>query len=240
MNGIKDLSKIYRKIILGKLSPKDFYIIYNKLNIVVNIVQHISKDDKLLDFINMSNILEYIKEVQIYIETNINLEYCKKYDDISFDKFNLNYIHEIMLFNLNYNDKLTNDYNIFLDNYNKFIHIKNDLDKIIKDNEQNTKKQDNNDYIKIHECPKTEPALVGTTRRLNILKKIDINAKTLPFLKDMEIKNHNGSNSMIYSPNIHQISKSIFKYKDIFLDNLSKLLNKILTNWLNKKQIPIN
>ena len=37
LGGIKDLSKIYRKIILGKLSPRDFYTFYFNLNIVNNI-----------------------------------------------------------------------------------------------------------------------------------------------------------------------------------------------------------
>ena len=52
LNGIKDLSKIYRKIILGKLSPKDFYIIYNNLTTVNNIFLHVSKDTTLLNYID--------------------------------------------------------------------------------------------------------------------------------------------------------------------------------------------
>ena len=122
-----------------------------------------------------------ITEIQQYIIDNLNLEACQKYDDLSFDKFNLNYIFDIMLFNNNYSDSLNKTYDTFKNYYTKLIKIKEFLDLSIKDYEIKTssnnssttinKKNENSDYIKLHECPKTEPALVGTTRRLNVLKK---------------------------------------------------------------------
>ena len=248
LNGIKDLSKIYRKIILGKLSPKDFYIIYNNLTTVNNIYLHISNDITLLEYIDTENVTFCISEIKEYINKNLDLECCKKYDDLSFDKFNLNHIFEIMLFNIEFSEDLNNKYNTFKNYYTKLIKIKDFLDLSIKEyeckNNSNTstnKKNENSDYIKLHECPKTEPALIGTTRRVNILKKIINNLTCNEFnLQTIEIKSHNGSNSMITSNEINTISKNILKYKEIFFDTLNKEFSKFANNFIQQFELQIN
>uniref|UniRef100_A0A6C0LD86 DNA mismatch repair proteins mutS family domain-containing protein n=1 Tax=viral metagenome TaxID=1070528 RepID=A0A6C0LD86_9ZZZZ len=248
LNGIKDLSKIYRKIILGKLSPKDFYIIYNNLTTVNNIFLHVSKDTTLLNYINTENVSFCITQIQEYISKYLNLESCKKYDDLSFDKFNLNCIHDIMLFNDNFSDDLNNTYNTFKNYYTKLIQIKDFLDLSIKDYESKNnssgtlnKKNENSDYVKLHECPKTEPTLVGTTRRLNTLKKI-IHDLTCDHFnpKSIEIKSHNGSNSMITSNEINTITKNIIKYKEMFFDSITKEFSNFANNFIQQFEIQIN
>ena len=248
LNGIKDLSKIYRKIILGKLSPKDFYIIYNNLTTVNNIFLHVSKDTTLLNYIDTESVSFCITQIQEYISKYLNLESCKKYDDLSFDKFNLNSIFDIMLFNSDYSDTLNNTYDTFKNYYTKLIQIKDFLDLSIKEYETKNspsgtlnKKNETSDYIKLHECPKTEPALIGTTRRLNTLKKI-INDLTCNHFnpQSIEIKSHNGSNSMITSNEINTISKNILKYKEIFFDTLSKEFNSFANNFIQNFEIQIN
>ncbi len=247
LGGIKDLSKIYRKIILGKLSPKDFYTIYNNLSVVHNIYLHISKDLNISEYINTENITYCITEIQNYIYNNLNLESCKKYDDLSFDKFSLTHIYDIMLFNENYSLELNNTYNTFKNHYIKFIDIRDFLDVSIKDYENkngtnsNTKRYENNEYIKIHECPKTEPALIGTTRRVNLLKKFvnELSCNTLD-VKNIEIKSHNGSNSMITSTEINSIAKNILKYKETFCNNLAKQFNDFALQFINIFESQIN
>ena len=254
LNGIKDLSKIYRKIILGKLSPKDFYVIYNNLTTVNNIFLHVSKDTTLLNYIDTESVSFCITQIQEYISKYLNLESCKKYDDLSFDKFNLNSIFDIMLFNSDYSDTLNSTYDTFKNYYTKLIQIKDFLDLSIKEYETKNipkgpngpkgtlnKKNETSDYIKLHECPKTEPALIGTTRRLNTLKKI-INDLTCNHFnpQSIEIKNHNGSNSMITSNEINNISKNILKYKEIFFDTLFKEFNSFANNFIQNFEIQIN
>lgn len=245
LGGIKDLSKIYRKIILGKLSPRDFYTFYFNLNIVNNIYIHIITDIKLLEFIDTEYISYNITEIQEFIHTNINLDFCKKYDDLSFDKFNLNQINEIMLFNLGVCPELESHYNNFKNSFDKLIQIKDFLDLSIKDyenkNSTTTSRKNDNDYIKLHECPKTEPALVGTTKRLNILKKI-ISDLTCNYFnpQEIEIKNHNGSNSLVTSTEINNLSKKILKYKDMFFEKLTQEFNKFANNFINTFENYIN
>ena len=278
LSGIKDLSKIYRKIVLGKLSPKDFYIIYKNLTIVNNIFLHVSNDKKLSNYINNQNISYDIMEIQNYISMSLNLDNCLKYDDLSFDKFNLNLIHDIMLFTHEYSESLNSSYDTFKNYYIKLIQIKDFLDLSIKEYESKSspklnnsktgspktnspkkdsqkkdnqtmdnksinipKKYENSEYIKLHECPKTEPALIGTTKRLNILKKI-LNDLTCNHFnpQSIEIKSHNGSNSMITSNEINNISKNIQKYKEIFFDNLTKEFNNFANNFIQKFETQLN
>ncbi len=251
LSGIKDLSKIYRKIILGKLSPKDFYIIYSNLTVINLIFLHISKDKNLLNFIDTESVSFCISTIQDYILTHLNLNYCVKYDDLSFDKFSLNNINEVMLFNESYNDDLNTNYNTLKSDFNKLMSIKDFLEISLKEYEisskTNTKKTENSEYIKLHECPKTEPTLIGTSRRLNILKKIlndhpNLNKTTNKELNisSVEIKNHSGSNSFITSPEINSISKNIIKYKEKFFNNLSSEFNKFSTNFISKFDKELN
>jgi DNA mismatch repair protein MutS len=249
LSGIKDLSKIYRKIVLGKLSPKDFYIIYHNLSIVNKIYLDISKDFTLTEYINHSNVSYCISQIQEYIHTNLILDSCKKYDDLSFDKFSLNTINDIMLFNNNYSINLNNNYDTFKNYYNRIIQIKEYLDLSIKDHEtsnlstNNTRRNENTEYIKLHECPKTEPLLIGTSKRLGVLKKIIDNLSCNSFTfnpKTIEIKSHTGSNSIITSNEINTITKNILKHKEIYFDNLSKEFNNFCTNFINLFEIQFN
>ena len=244
LSGIKDLSKIYRKLILGKLSPRDFYTINSSLNVVNNIYFHISKDNTLLDYIDTEKVTFCITEIQNYINTHLDLEICQKFDDLSFDKFNLNMIFEIMLFNKQYSDELNKCYENFKDYYVKLIKIKDFLELSIKDYEASNgtnKKNDTSDYIKLHECPKTEPALVGTTRRLNVLKKIlnDLTCNHFD-ISTVEIKSHNGSNSMITSNEINTISRNILKAKEKFFDMMSKKFNEFVNIFIDKYEKQLN
>ena len=256
---IKDLSKIYRKIILGKLSPKDFYTIYNNLTTVQNIFLYIINDAKLLRFINTENVSFCVTQIQDYITTCLNLENCKKYDDLSFDKFSLMSINDILLFNDTYSPELKEAYTSFQNYYIKLIKIRDFLDLSIKDHELSTKKQkETNDinqarlaleatvrptgeYVRLHECPKTEPVLIGTTRRLGVLKKIMSSLSCTEFnTKNLEIKTHTGSNSVITSNEINAISRNILKYKDLYLTKLSQAFANFSNHFIDKFELQIN
>jgi len=246
LSGIKDLSKIYRKIILGKLSPKDFYTIYSNLSTINSIFLHISKDNTLLTYIDTESVSFCITTIQEYIYTHLNIDSCKKYDDLSFDKFSLNNIRDIMLFNNTYSNDLNNNYNMFERDYNKFVSIKQFLELNLKDYEKeeqsnNRKKYENSDYIKIHECPKTEPILIGTSKRLNKLKLIINHLDNKDFdPKSIEIKNYTGSNSLITSPEINSITKNIIKLKEKFLNKLISEFNKFSSNFISKFDKELN
>ncbi len=236
---IKDLSKIYRKIILGKLSPKDFSTIYNNLITVQNIFLYIINDPILLRFINTEKISYCITQIQDYITSCLNLENCNRYDDLSFDKFSLLNINNILLFKETYSSELKQAYDAFYNYYIKLIKIKEFLDLSIKEHEN--KINDNSDYVRLHECPKTEPVLIGTTRRLGVLEKKKNNLTCTEFnAQSLEIRTHVGSNSVITSNEINTISRNIMKYKDIYFNKLSQEFTNFSNFFIDKFESQIN
>ena len=242
LSGIKDLSKIYRKMILGKLSPRDFYTIYHNLVTINNIYLHISKDKTLCEFIDTEKVSFSISKIQEHIYNYLNLECCQKYDDLSFDKFSLAHINDITLFNFTQINEIDQTYYTFKSYYTKLIHIKDFLDVAIKDFEnKKSEKTDNTEYIKLHECPKTEPVLIGTTKRVNLLKKLIDDVTCNHFnIKDIEIKSHNGSNSMVTSNEINTIAKNILKYKEKYFSQLAQEFNDFSVNFINIFETDLN
>jgi len=102
---IKDISKIYRKTLLGKLSPKDYYLIYLSFNQLIYIHEFISSDETISKYINHLGIIYVINDIIKFLNDNLNLENCKHFEDISFDKI-YNSIDTIFLFSESYNHEL--------------------------------------------------------------------------------------------------------------------------------------
>jgi len=236
---VKDLSKIYRKLILGKLSPKDFWIIDSTFNFINKIYLYISNDHILTDYINHENISFSITEIKEYINFNLNLEFCKQLDDISLEKISLYNLSQLNLFSSNYDSDVLNlSYKNFKEAYANLDKIRISLDNTIKssDNSNRSSNGGDIDFIKIHESPKSEPMLVGTTKRLNILKKVEDFVGT----NNIQIKNHNGNNSYVTSDEISRLCKSILKYKEDYIKNVQNEFKKFSNNFIEKYENSIN
>jgi DNA mismatch repair protein MutS len=248
---IKDISKIYRKNLLGKLSPKDYYLIYTSFYNLISLHEFISSDNKISNHINHLGIIFDINEIIEYLQINLNLDNCKLFEDISFDKI-YNSIDNIYLFSDSYNTELFTIFNYYKNACNTLEIIKNDINYLIyKLNENNyLNKNKNNENlddfknsIKIYECSKMEPCLISTTKKLNLLKKItldDFNNLNFKFtdqnikFEDFEIKSHNGNNSMITNSYITSITKSIVKLKEKFINSLQFNFKSFTENFNNK------
>ena len=249
LSTVKDLSKIYRKMVLGKLSPKDFYTIHSTLETVNKLYLYISADMTLFDYIEHQNIVYNINEINEFLNTNLHLNNCKNFDDLSFDKFSMGNISELLLFQEQYSLELNNNLSNFNDYYKKLEDIRGFLDLTIKHHESSIKpktskaseKIENSEFIKVHECPKTEPVLIGTTRRVNILKKIISTIICTIFdIKSIEIKSHNGGNSMVTSNEINQISKNIMKHKDKYINCIQSEFKTFADSFINLYENSIN
>jgi len=249
LSTVKDLSKIYRKMVLGKLSPKDFYTIHSTLETVNKLYLYISADMTLFDYIEHQNIVYNINEINEFLNTNLHLNNCKNFDDLSFEKFSMGNISELLLFQEQYSLELNNNLSNFNDYYKKLEDIRGFLDLTIKHHESSIKpktskaseKIENSEFIKVHECPKTEPVLIGTTRRVNILKKIISTIICTIFdIKSIEIKSHNGGNSMVTSNEINQISKNIMKHKDKYINCIQSEFKTFADSFINLYENSIN
>ena len=218
LNQIKDISKIYRKTLIGRLSPKDFYMIHASFQNLVLMYDFIYSDDVISKYINHLGIIYSINDIILHLDTNLNLDNCKMFEDLSFDKI-YNNIDNVFLFSNNYNLELLSAYESYKANVSKFENIRSDLNHFI------FKLTQEENVLKIYECNKLEPCLISTSKKLNVLKKfksgeikLDENNKFM-FISDididkLEIKSHNGNNSMATSDYIYGIAKSIVKSKD--------------------------
>ena len=280
---IKDISKIYRKIVIGKLSPKDIFHFNKSISYTNDLYLLIINDVKISNFIGNENIIYAINDIKDFFAEYINMESCSNFEDINYEKYSINNISQLKIFNDSKFEKLDSLYNSFCELKNKFDNIRYFLDSSIKKFEnsdssnckstnlvskkkikgtstriikeknddniivtenKNTKTtteysidKDNSDYIKIHECPKSEPVLVGTTKRVSTLKKIISEISSEHFnINNIEIKTHNGSNSMITSDEIEQISKKLFKLKEEYFNELNKEFNNFCKLFIDKFQ----
>jgi len=212
LQSIKDISKIYRKMILNKFNPKDFWIIHNTVNFTKILYEYLKPDTLIMEYIDDYKIDDTCTELLEYINNSLILDNCKLFEELTMEKI-CNKIHELQFFHPKYSPETNKKYLEYSGAIKKLDSIKEMFNNFIKTLE--TKDTKDAEFIKIHETPKSEPTLIGTTRRLNILKKNIENLDTdLIDLSLIEIKSHNGSNSMIISPEILSLTKSIIKLKE--------------------------
>ena len=218
LQSIKDISKIYRKMILNKFNPKDFWIIYNTVNFTKLLFEYLHSDSVIMEYISNNEIDVICLELMEYINSSLVLENCKLFEDLSMDKIS-NKINELMFFTKECSPEVYKKYHEYSNATKKLESIKDLFNNFIKTLE--TKDTKDSEFIKIYETPKSEPTLVGTTRRLNILKKniLDMNTDLID-LSTIEIKSHNGSNSMIISAEILTLTKSIIKLKEKYFKSI--------------------
>lgn len=180
LGNIRDIEKIRRKLIMGKISPHDFYYLYENLSIIKDLDQNIknSADGRTVfnyinDFVygeardldNKTN--ESCQKILDFIDKYFNLDFAKTIDDITSDKLsnlNMEQMHFINKgINKAYDDKMRE----CIDSREQLECIREFFCKLIKTYEKTAK---TNDFIKIHETAKMDAMLIGTNRRVNILQ----------------------------------------------------------------------
>mgnify|MGYP001433475162 CR=1 FL=1 len=218
---IKDIEKFKRKLIMDKISPRDMLFLYNNILLLKSLYKEIRKDKKIFKFIEnyISEDFEEICKVQEdFIKNNFNLEKIKYIEDTNFERLNNLNIDNLCFINKNIDNNLDEKFKNCLDSKEKLLQIKNYFSDIISKYEKKEKKNGTTDYIKIHETAKMNPMLIGTNRRVNILKNY------IEKLENKEIK-------------IEIISK-FTNEKETFLLNIKDLDYKVYGN--NKTYIIVS
>ena len=271
LGNIRDIEKIRRKLMMGKISPRDFIYLYENLSTIKILNNDIKKDksnSKIFDYINLfvyddstgdnvkNKTNESCQEMQDFIDKYFNLELAKIIDDITPDKLsNLNM--EQMHFIKRYiNKDYDNTMRACIDSREQLESIREYLSNLIKAYEKTAK---TNDFIKIHETAKMDAMLIGTTRRVNILKgeieklikKNGGKDKTTAIisyiskyngceesiilnLSEIEFLTHGGnkSNLIITSKEIKFITSNIQSSKDTLIVKMIAFYNKILQEFI--------
>ena len=105
---VRDIEKIERKVILGKIDPKDFAVLYSNLSNVSKLFEKIitiNENSILATYINKHinyNISNLCTIINQYIEKTFDLN---KLDAIVIDKLNSYSLEELVFINENYNEE---------------------------------------------------------------------------------------------------------------------------------------
>ena len=166
LTGIKDIEKLHRKLIMNKVCPKDLALLVNDLKIIASVYELTIKDNVLTSYIETYSVKDNIQSACTNIFTDLqrvfSLEKCLGITDINGDTevfINPGISSSI--------DKLAQE---SMDGREKLEAIRLYLSNIIKASEKSSAGSKDTQYIKIHETPKSDAILLGTSRRVEFLK----------------------------------------------------------------------
>ncbi len=175
LNNIRDMEKIKRKLIMKKITPKDFCQLNENIETVISLYKIVKTDKKLIDYFENSTDIKKLDEVnniskklKTLIENTFNIKNAKFIDDVSQERLGNVDIQKIMYINLTLDQQIDKFYKLSLESEKQLDAIKNYLSDLIKKNEKNAK---TNDFVKIHETAKNDCTLQSTKRRITFLKK---------------------------------------------------------------------
>ena len=178
LNNIRDIEKLRRKLIMRKISPKDFTILHENLEIIIGLYKICDKDKTLMVYLQencgdggkgcMKGLFELCKNLKIMIERNLDIKKAKFIDDISPEKLGHIDIHNIFYINKNLDEKVDECYKRSLECGQELECIRKYFSDLISKQEKSTK---TTDFVKIHETAKMDSTLQATKRRVTFLKK---------------------------------------------------------------------
>ena len=260
LNNIRDIERIERKLIMKSVNPKDFVILYSNLSKIYELYNKIQNDNNNNELYNYlksiipNNISELCNDINNFIEKHFDLS---KAGIIVIDKLSNYSLDDLSFINKNYNKELNILLKNSIDSREQFEAICKYFSQLISIYEKPkiNKKDTDTEYIKIHETSKNDAMLIGTKRRIMILKeqiqkiiekdgentgikyisKYTGNEEILTLnLSELQYKIHgnNQINMIIYSQHINQISNSIQNSKDILIDGIIKYYNQILREFI--------
>ena len=254
---IRDLEKLKRKLVMKKITPKDFSIIYNNILLIDKINILINKDKKLKQYFqgeNINNIKSKSETIKKIITDFFDLDKAKHIDDINniSDSGN-NSLKNMFFINKGLYEKVDNGYKKSIESRQLIECIRENFSNMIKEFEKSTK---TTEFVKLHETPKMEPTLISTKRRTTFLKKsfesreksIELKYKSEFTDTDETFKldidnidfipyNGNNSNVCITNSTIRNIAVSINNSKNELLGILELYYNEFVNKFIENNNI---
>ena len=254
---IRDLEKLKRKLVMKKITPKDFSNIYNNILLIDKINILINKDKKLKQYFqdeNINNIKNKSEIIKKIITEFFDLDKAKYIDDINniSDSGN-NSLKNMFFINKGLYEKVDNGYKKSIESRQLIECIRENFSNMIKEFEKSTK---TTEFVKLHETPKMEPTLISTKRRTTFLKKsfesreksIELKYKSEFTDSDETFKldidnidfipyNGNNSNVCITNSTIRNIAVSINNSKNELLGILELYYNDFVNKFIENNNI---
>ena len=170
MTGVKDIEKFNRKLIIGKVSPRDFAMLFDDLRTIKSLHDVTIVDGKITEYIHNfehRDVSLMCAEMMDSLTSVFDIEKCSQIDDISIERLSTLPTDIISFINKGMSEPIDNLMKSCLDSRAKFESIRSVFSDMVKGIEKNSK---TDTFVKIHETPKTEPSLIGTARRMTLLK----------------------------------------------------------------------
>ncbi len=250
LTNIRDIERIERKLIMNKLEPRDFYMLYynlSKIKILYQKISQASDNFKLYEYISSfinSKIDIICDEVCNFVDYKFNVE---RINNIVMDKLGNYNIEDLDFINKNYDNNLNEYLRESIDSKEVFEAIRIYLSNILKKYEKNKE----GEYIKIHETSKSDSFLLGTKRRVIILqeclknheskanitylskfsKKEEIYTLDLSKLEYIE-HGSNKTNMIITSSDIKKMAHGIQNDKEQLINKINQVYNNILREFI--------
>jgi DNA mismatch repair protein MutS len=254
LSNIRDIEKIKRKLVMKKITPKDFCNLKENIDTTISLYEISKKDKKLVkyfeestdikDFTNVYKICVNLKET---ITNTLNIKIAKFIDDISQERLGNIDILKILYINLELDDKVDKFYKLSLESEKQLEAIKNYFSSLVKRDEKNAK---TTEFVKIHETAKNDSTLQSTKRRITFLKRqLDeerkkVNEVTLTYYSNFSEKNEtfnlnisdidflattgNQSNMIITNGQIRKICSLINTAKNDLIQSLEMYYYKFM------------
>ena len=237
LSSLSDIEKLYRKLIIKKISPQELYFLVSNLSSIQDLYSIISEDPVLKDyyFLHITDTITQDSEtIKSKLLEALDLGKTKEVNSLQFEdnflKKGWNPEHDVLV-------------EAKMDSYEKLECIRKHLNNIVGKYENKKKPTE---YVKIHHTEKNGFSLVATQRRTTILKQKllgqqtnILNYKSLfdDSMKDMELdissigykKPSTGSNYQINSAQINKICGDIVYSNNAMLNSLTILYDGFIT-----------
>ena len=206
----KDLEKLYRKIVLNRVSPSELVIFYENMGLILELNANLSNDEKIQTYLS-----DKISDIE-HLESNCNNVRGIITDNINLDKAasltsTMNF--DVNFFQNDVNEEIDTTQSTINGNFEELYAAQCFFNKCIRSIE---KKSKTTEFVKIHTTEKSPLCLITTQKRTTFLdsalKKVDF--CKYPDLKKLvngiTYKKGPSSNKQIQSPKLFEIYNTIF------------------------------
>ena len=167
LNNISDLEKLARKMVTRKVLPKNLTSLFEDLSHIETLYNNTKEDVKLMSYLPKIEINNKCREIIDDLQRVFDLENCR----------NLSDLNEIsLIFNKNVYSTIDDLCKLSMDGRDKLEAISNYLSTQIKTLEKTPASASasaaakKTQYVKIHETAKSNAVIIGTSRRITLLK----------------------------------------------------------------------
>ena len=248
----KDVEKLIRKLIIKKITPKDLSMLSQTIYNIISLNKKVTKDKTLYDYINKQNIDSDSQDIYEMISNHFDVNKCEIISEITYDGLSSYSVEELCFIKKGVSEQVDKTIKQYYDSREQFESIRCYLSNMIQTAEKKSG-GDTNQFIKIHETSKSEDLLIGTSRRITLLKSvlpktskvlIDYVSKysqtkeIFEFnLSEFEYKPHgsNKTNLIITSPEIRQLTSIIQDVKEQLIKTILSFYNSFIELLIEKR-----